>query len=59
MVNTWNAYNCFITFVWSRAASLIYCGLRNGYGYRDTVQDLQAISGSRWMMPWMSCTVSR
>ena len=43
MVNTWNAYNCFITFVWSRAASLIYCGLRNGYGYRDTVQDIQGI----------------
>ena len=43
MINTWNAYNCFITFVWSRAASLIYCGLRNGYGYRDTVQDIQGI----------------
>ena len=43
MVNTWNAYNCFITFTWSRAASFIYCGLRNGYGYRDTVQDIQGI----------------
>ena len=43
MLNTWNAYNCFITFVWTRAASLIYCGLRNGYGYRDTVQDIQGI----------------
>ncbi len=43
MINTWNAYNCFITFIWSRAASLIYCGLRNGYGYRDTVQDIQGI----------------
>lgn len=43
MVNTWNAYNCFMTFTWSRAASLIYCGLRNGYGYRDTVQDIQGI----------------
>ncbi len=43
MVNTWNAFNCFITFTWSRAASLIYCGLRNGYGYRDTVQDIQGI----------------
>ncbi len=43
MVNTWNAYNCFITFIWSRAASLVYCGLRNGYGYRDTVQDIQGI----------------
>ena len=43
MVNTWNAYQCFTTFIWSRAASLIYCGLRNGYGYRDTVQDIQGI----------------
>ena len=43
MVNTWNAFQCFTTFVWSRAASLIYCGERNGYGYRDTVQDIQGI----------------
>lgn len=43
MINTWNAYNCYMTFIWSRAASFIYCGLRNGYGYRDTVQDIQGI----------------
>lgn len=43
MINVWNSYQCFITFIWSRAASLIYCGLRNGYGYRDTVQDIQGI----------------
>jgi len=43
MINTWNAYQCFITFIWSRAASLVYCGQRNGYGYRDTVQDIQGI----------------
>jgi len=43
MINTWNAYQCFITFTWSRAASFIYCGERNGYGYRDTVQDIQGI----------------
>ncbi len=43
MVNTWNAYQCFTTVVWSRAASLMYCGQRNGYGYRDTVQDIQGI----------------
>jgi cellobiose phosphorylase len=43
MINTWNAYNCFMTFIWSRAASFIYCGLRNGYGYRDTVQDIQGV----------------
>lgn len=43
MVNVWNAYNCFITFTWSRAASFQYCGLRNGFGYRDTVQDIQGV----------------
>ena len=43
MINTWNAYNCYLTFIWSRAASFVYCGLRNGYGYRDTVQDIQGI----------------
>ena len=43
MINTWNAYQCFITFTWSRAASFQYCGERNGYGYRDTVQDIQGI----------------
>lgn len=43
MINTWNAYNCFMTFTWSRAASLVYCGLRNGYGYRDTIQDIQGV----------------
>lgn len=43
MVNVWNAYQCFVTSIWSRAASLVYCGERNGYGYRDTVQDIQGI----------------
>ena len=39
MVNSWNAYNALIAFHWSRAASLIYGGERDGLGYRDTVQD--------------------
>jgi cellobiose phosphorylase len=42
MVNTWNAYNRLITFRWSRAASLVYNGERDGLGYRDTVQDIVA-----------------
>ena len=42
----------FITFVWSRAASFVYCGLRNGYGYRDTVQDIQGIIH---LAPDMAC----
>ncbi len=43
MVNIWNAYQCFITFFWSRAASLLYVGLDHGLGFRDTVQDIQGI----------------
>lgn len=43
MINTWNPYNCLITFAWSRAASLVYAGERDGYGYRDTLQDLLGI----------------
>ncbi|MBL7077900.1 MAG: N,N'-diacetylchitobiose phosphorylase [Kiritimatiellae bacterium] len=43
MVNVWNAYNALITFAWSRAASLVYAGERDGLGYRDTVQDLLGV----------------
>ncbi|MCX7846603.1 MAG: N,N'-diacetylchitobiose phosphorylase, partial [bacterium] len=39
MVNVWNAYNNIVTFTWARAASLVYQGERDGFGYRDTVQD--------------------
>ena len=40
MLNMWNPYNCLITYAWSRAASLVYTGERDGLGYRDTVQDM-------------------
>jgi N,N'-diacetylchitobiose phosphorylase len=40
MLNVWNAYNALITCNWSRSASLIYNGERDGLGFRDTVQDL-------------------
>ena len=43
MFNTWNPYNNLMTFAWSRAASLVYSGERDGLGYRDTVQDLLGI----------------
>lgn len=39
MVNVWGAYNALITYTWSRHASLIYNGERDGLGFRDTVQD--------------------
>lgn len=40
LFNTWTPYNCLITYAWSRAASLVYTGERDGLGYRDTVQDM-------------------
>lgn len=43
-LNVWNPYNCLITSTWSRAASLVYNGERDGLGYRDSVQDLMAAS---------------
>ncbi len=44
MFNMWNPYNCLITFSWSRAASLIYTAVeRDGFGYRDSVQDLLGV----------------
>lgn len=43
MMNMWSPYNCLITCSWSRAASLVYAGERDGLGYRDTVQDLLGV----------------
>jgi cellobiose phosphorylase len=44
-LNVWGIYNCHITFAWSRAASLIYTASeRDGYGYRDTVQDTLGVT---------------
>ncbi len=40
MLNMWSPFNCLITYSWSRAASLVYAGARDGLGYRDTLQDL-------------------
>jgi N,N'-diacetylchitobiose phosphorylase len=43
MLAVWNPYNCLMTYAWSRAASLIYAGERDGLGYRDTVQDMLGV----------------
>jgi cellobiose phosphorylase len=42
-LNMWSPFNCLMTFAWSRAASLIYSGERDGLGYRDTVQDMLGV----------------
>ncbi len=44
MVNVWNAYNSLVTYAWSRHASLIYNGERDGLGFRDTVQDFLGVT---------------
>lgn len=43
MLAMWGPFNCLVTYAWSRAASLIYAGERDGLGYRDTVQDLLGV----------------
>ena len=44
MVNVWHAYQTHMTFNWSRGVSLIEAGGRDGLGYRDTVQDMLAVT---------------
>lgn len=44
MFNLWSPYNNLMTFYWSRTASFVYAGERDGLGYRDSVQDLTGTS---------------
>lgn len=46
MVNGWHAYQTHMTFNWSRGVSLVEAGDRDGLGYRDTVQDMLAVTHS-------------
>ena len=39
-VNTWNAYQCMVTFNLSRSASSFESGIGRGMGFRDSNQDL-------------------
>ena len=38
-INTWNQYQCRITFYWSRSVSLYQLGIGRGMGIRDSAQD--------------------
>jgi cellobiose phosphorylase len=40
MVNTWNPYQCMVTFNISRSASYFESGIGRGMGFRDSNQDL-------------------
>jgi cellobiose phosphorylase len=40
MVNTWNQYQCMVTFLMARSASFFESGIGRGVGFRDTSQDL-------------------
>ena len=39
-VNTWNQYQCMVTFNMSRSASYYESGLGRGMGFRDSCQDI-------------------
>ncbi|MBN2190563.1 MAG: glycosyl transferase [Candidatus Aureabacteria bacterium] len=43
MFNIWNQYQCHTTFSWSRSASYIEAGGRDGLGYRDSLQDILGV----------------
>jgi N,N'-diacetylchitobiose phosphorylase len=45
-INMWGLYNSLITFAWSRAASLVYNGERDGLGFRDSVQDILGVTAA-------------
>ena len=40
MVNSWNQYQCMVTFNMSRSASYYESGIGRGMGFRDSCQDL-------------------
>ena len=40
MVNTWNQYQCMVTYNLARSASYFESGIGRGIGFRDTTQDL-------------------
>jgi cellobiose phosphorylase len=40
MINTWNAYQCMVTFNVARSASRYESGIGRGIGFRDANQDL-------------------
>ncbi len=39
IINTWNQYQCMVTFNLARSASLFESGISRGIGFRDTFQD--------------------
>jgi N,N'-diacetylchitobiose phosphorylase len=45
-VNVWGLYNCLVAFAWSRSASLVYNGERDGLGFRDSVQDILGVAAA-------------
>ena len=45
-INVWGPYNSLIAFSWSRAASLVYNGERDGLGFRDSVQDVLGVTAA-------------
>ncbi|TVR49795.1 MAG: N,N'-diacetylchitobiose phosphorylase [Puniceicoccaceae bacterium] len=45
MANVWGAYNALMTFLFYSSCSVFYTGdQRDGFGYRDTVQDVLGVT---------------
>jgi cellobiose phosphorylase len=44
LVNTWNAYQCLVTFNLARSASLFETGRGRGIGFRDSNQDCLGVA---------------
>ncbi len=42
-INVWGPYNALVAYAWSRSASLVYSGERDGLGFRDSVQDVLGV----------------
>ncbi len=45
-VNVWGLYNALVSYNWSRSASLVYNGERDGLGFRDSVQDVLGVAAA-------------
>ena len=45
-INVWGLYNALVSFNWSRSASLVYNGERDGLGFRDSVQDVLGVTAA-------------
>jgi cellobiose phosphorylase len=51
MINVWAPYNAQVSFNWSRSASLVYNGERDGLGFRDSVPGCAGVVAAEPIKP--------